>query len=100
MSATKYPTHRVKCPCCEKHDLLCEIDPGEPMVTSGPSEDWYPGSPAQVTSIDPEDCDCREYLEHLDTKARREGRPSFLVTQYEADVEERVFENWSEWDER
>jgi hypothetical protein len=42
----KRPDLTIKCPCCGLGDVDCWIDPGEPRVTSGPPDGWYPGSPA------------------------------------------------------
>jgi hypothetical protein len=47
----------VTCPVCRFGTVDCWVDPGEPMVTSGPSDNWYPGSPAGLDEFEA-DCEC------------------------------------------
>lgn len=53
------PDITVLCPCCEVGEVDCYIDPGEPAITSGPSDSWYPGCPAGLDSWEA-DCQCSE----------------------------------------
>ena len=46
----------VDCPLCG-NPITCTMDPGEPMVTSGPPDAWYPGSPPGVEDWDLS-CNC------------------------------------------
>lgn len=36
-----------------QQEIELDIDPGEPMITSGPPDNWAPGSPAM---FEPEEC--------------------------------------------
>lgn len=47
----------VTCPVCESSEVECLIDPGEPAITSGPSDGWYPGVPAGLDDWDSA-CQC------------------------------------------
>lgn len=48
----------TNCPLCGT-DLDCIVDVGEAMVTSGPSDCWYPGSEPSLDDI-VGGCACRE----------------------------------------
>lgn len=81
MSAYKAPrpSVTVPCPICEQ-PVDCWIDPGEPAITSGPSDSWYPGSPPGLDDFD--GCECydsplvrqEKYREALEERALEAGR--------------------------
>lgn len=65
---------KLDCPVCGE-TVTFTIDPGEPMVTSGPSDSWYPGYPpsAEIDQacrcIDSDFVDYPKLALHLETLA-------------------------------
>lgn len=52
---------KLKCPECGEEITVC-YDPGEPAVTGGPPDAWYPGDPPSAEVIENHEC-----LDELDT---------------------------------
>lgn len=80
----------VMCPICEDSEIIieAEIDPGERMITSGPSDGWYPGSPPGIAGFDSVDytCSCRENLKHM--FSFEESSQKQVVAVYDATIDE------------
>ena len=61
-------TVSIDCPCCETpFSVRVNIDPGEPAITSGPADNWYPGSGPTIQDWQSFDdveynCSCRVAL--------------------------------------
>lgn len=49
----------VHCPLCTK-PIKVTVAPGEPPITGGPPDNWYPGSPPEAQEYDPQ-CECGDH---------------------------------------
>lgn len=81
----------VDCPVCETPlEAYCSVDPGERMVTSGPSDSWYPGSPPMVDAVESAeyDCACRANLAKM--FAFEEVTQKQVLEVYDASIDELV----------
>jgi len=74
----------VTCPCCDQL-MDVTVHEGEPAVTGGPSDSWYPGSPASIEYDHP----CADYIDGL---YRRTGKDRYAsaLDDYEESLWEQI----------